>query len=369
MSEITPKYWLDEVLNRGDGDDPETLAYVLKKHPDKFPDDGLFWAVKRKCHQCLLFMLSQLHLDVHRADRDGLTPMHYACKMGDKTSIEILLSNYSCVFIKDKQGRTALDLARMMPQENFEALNYVVCSSYIMDTLHRLTKQLGIIGFSSFRLAGEFIGFYAMNPKFIARFRGRSTRHLRLMFHGTTEDRVGDVFSDMLRQPGEVTSQGTVLQVKDGHFNPDMKYDGLSEFGRAIFVSCSPGYASAYGEVVDVGEDIPCKLVIVVGVDEKVVKEGNATEHAGTTMWYKYGNEYNTSKVELRVRIPRAAWSKDEAARGMFVMGVLLIPLSLLTRAKEYYSTEIVHLIELYLLISTGMRVESPLTRSWCLAK
>ena len=367
MSKATPNTnWLEATLI-SKGDDPLALADVLRKHPEEFPDDGLFWAVKQRCHECLRFLLSDQQLDVHYADAGGLTPLHHACLNGDLDSIEILLSNFACILIKDKQGRTALDMARMMHKKNFEALNHLVCSSYITDALHRLTNKLEINGFSTCRLAGKLLGFYAMNPKFIAYFRGMSTRHLRLMFHGTTEDRVGDLFSDMLRQPGELTSQGSVLQEKDGHFNPDMEYDGLSEFGRAIFVSCSPGYASAYGEEVTVGKDNPCKLVMVVGVDEKVVKEGDASEHEGTTMWTKCDDEDETSKVELRCDTRRVDpdSSKDEAARGVFVMGVWLLPLSLLRRAKEHYSTEIVHFMELFLHNGSEILVESPLTRSW----
>ena len=86
-------------------------------HPTLADRDGvtpLHWAIKAGNAQSVSQMVSLLctkNIGVGAADRDGLTPLHWAAKAGNEQIVSLLCAQRIYVDAKDRDGRTALHLA------------------------------------------------------------------------------------------------------------------------------------------------------------------------------------------------------------------------------------------------------------------
>jgi ankyrin repeat protein len=53
-------------------------------------------AAQQADHQLLRFFLQDCGQDVNKANRNGMTPLHFAAANGDSDTVHLLLSKYQC---------------------------------------------------------------------------------------------------------------------------------------------------------------------------------------------------------------------------------------------------------------------------------
>ena len=89
---------------------------MLKEHGAAVPQPTvklLHDATRRGMIPMTRFLVETLKVDPNARGRQGMTPIQFAARSGQKAMVEHLLSNYAIdLSIKDDRGKTALDAAK-----------------------------------------------------------------------------------------------------------------------------------------------------------------------------------------------------------------------------------------------------------------
>ena len=81
-------------------------------------------------------------VDVNAANDLGNTAMHYAAQTGANRIVEYLAGKGARLDIKNKQGRTPLDVARGAPTGTPPAMRYATDGGTVRETTAALIKRL-----------------------------------------------------------------------------------------------------------------------------------------------------------------------------------------------------------------------------------
>ena len=68
-------------------------------------------------HLDIMKLLLDYDADIDLTDQENMTPLHYAVISGGKEAVSLLLKNGADTSIKTKEGKTALDIARELAEE------------------------------------------------------------------------------------------------------------------------------------------------------------------------------------------------------------------------------------------------------------
>jgi len=114
------------------GDQPKSLIYFKEKYKmnfevkDALGSTPLHWACYHGSEYAFQFLLSFENIDLNKVDNEGLTPLHLSVMSERNNILKKLLQNGAKRDLRDKKGRTPLDLAnnkRVVNTKIVEMLN------------------------------------------------------------------------------------------------------------------------------------------------------------------------------------------------------------------------------------------------------
>jgi len=80
---------------------------------DKYGFRPLHLAILYKCSDIVKLLLQRENIDINITNVGGYTPLHFAAVYGSIDFIEVLLKSGANVHLKDKWGKTPLNLAQL----------------------------------------------------------------------------------------------------------------------------------------------------------------------------------------------------------------------------------------------------------------
>lgn len=84
-----------------------------------YNQDNLFWACRHGRDKFVASLLKEPNIEINKADRDGWTPLHWACSKGHSQVVDVLLTNGAEIFKANRFNELPLQL---VPDESARAV-------------------------------------------------------------------------------------------------------------------------------------------------------------------------------------------------------------------------------------------------------